>query len=402
MLRQLSVLVVEDHDFQRETLVAMLQRLNARTIHAAAEGQGALDVLATNSIDLIISDIDMPGVDGLEFMRLLAESGYRGSVIIVSGIESVLLTATEAMTKAYGISLLGVISKPVTRAALSRLIVRHARPMPQLKEKTTSARAFSLEEILRALDADQFEPFFQPKVELTTRRVVGAEALARWRHPKHGIVPPIRFVKPLEDAGKIDELMWVMLKKGAAFCSTLNATGVESSIAINLSIRSLNNVQLAQQIAEIVKGCHLKPSQICLEITESAATTNLAAALENLTRLRMKGFTLSIDDFGTGYASMEQLTRIPFSELKVDRTFVANAGTNEAARLVLKSSLQLARDLSIDSVAEGVETQPDWELLQELGCDLAQGYYIAQPMEAAAYLRWMRGLARDATSVFIA
>jgi EAL domain-containing protein (putative c-di-GMP-specific phosphodiesterase class I) len=344
----------------------------------------------------------MPGVDGLEFMRLLAESGYRGSVIIVSGIESVLLTATEAMTKAYGISLLGVISKPVTRAALSRLIVRHAPSMPQLKEKTASARSFSLEEILHALGTDQFEPFFQPKVELITRRVVGAEALARWRHPRHGIVPPIRFVKQLEDAGKVDELMWIMMKKGAAFCSTLNATGVESSIAINLSIRSLDNVQLAQQIAEIVTAYHLKPSQICLEITESAATTNLAAALENLTRLRMKGFTLSIDDFGTGYASMEQLTRIPFSELKVDRTFVANAGTNEAARLVLKSSLKLARDLNIDSVAEGVERQSDWELLQELGCDLAQGYYIAQPMEAAAYLRWMRGLARDATSVFIA
>jgi EAL domain-containing protein (putative c-di-GMP-specific phosphodiesterase class I)/FixJ family two-component response regulator len=402
LLRALSVLVVEDHDFQREMIVEMLKRLNAKKIHSASDGQRALDVLTTTAVDLIVSDIDMPGMDGLEFMRLLAETGYRGSVIIVSAIATALLTATEAMTKAYGITLLGVISKPVTRAALARLIVRHAPPAPKLKEKAAALRSFSLDEILRGLEGGQFEPFFQPKVHLATRRVVGAEALARWRHPRAGVLAPAAFIKPLEDAGKIDDLMWVMLTKGAAFCSALNGMGVESSIAVNLSLRSLNSVHLANRITEIVKVQNVQPSKICLEITESAATTNLAAALENLTRLRLRGFMLSIDDFGTGYSSMQQLTRIPFTELKVDRTFVTNAATNEAARIILKSSLRLARELSIDVVAEGVETVKDWDLLQELGCDLAQGYFISRPMEPAAYMKWMRGLARDATSVFIA
>ena len=400
MLRQLSVMVVEDHDFQREMIAAILQRLNAQAVHVAADGRRALDVLVKTPVDLIISDIDMPGVDGLELMRLLAHSGYTGSVIIVSAIETALLSATEAMAKAYGITVLGAISKPVTRAALARLIVRHSPAVP--KPKATVFTSFSIDEILAGLEANQIEPFFQPKVDLVTGRVVGAEALASWRHPKLGVIAPVRFIKALEDAGKIDELMWVMLKKGAAFCKTLNATGVESSVAINLSLRSLNNVRLASEIADVVKAHHVKPSQMAIEITETAATTDLAAALENLTRLRMRGFTLSIDDFGTGYASMQQLTRIPFTELKVDRTFVANAATNEAARLVLKSSLQLARDLNIVAVAEGVETQQHWELLQELGCNVAQGYYIAKPMDAPAYIRWMRSLARDATSVFVA
>ena len=402
MLRQLTVLVVEDHEFQRELMVGMLQRLNARKIESAEDGQQALNVLSSVAVDLIISDVDMPGMDGLEFMRHLAAMDYRGSVILVSAIESALLGAAEAMTKAYGITLLGVISKPVTRAALARLIVRHAPPAATSKEKPPSARVFSLEEIIRALEANQFEPFFQPKVDLTTRRVVGAEALARWRHPRHGVVPPAAFIKILEDVGRIDDLMWVMLRKGVAFCSSVNATGVESSIAINLSLMSLNNVALANQIAEIVKAHNVRPSQVCLEITETAATTNLAAALENLTRLRMKGFTLSIDDFGTGYSSMQQLTRIPFTELKVDRTFVMNAATNEAARIILKSSLHLARELNIKAVGEGVETQQEWDLLQDLGCDLAQGYFVAKPMDAAAYMKWTRTLARDATSVFIA
>jgi EAL domain-containing protein (putative c-di-GMP-specific phosphodiesterase class I) len=361
-----------------------------------------LNVLSTAAVDLIVSDVDMPGMDGLEFMRHLASMGYRGSVILISAIESALLAAAEAMTKAYGITLLGVISKPVTRAALARLIVRHAPPAPKSKDKPASARVFSLDEIIRALEADQFEPFYQPKVDLTTRRVVGAEALARWRHPRQGIVPPAAFIKILEDVGKIDELMWVMLRKGVSFCGSVNATGVESSIAVNLSLRSLNNVKLANQVDDIVKAQNVKPSQVCLEITETAATTDLAAALENLTRLRMKGFTLSIDDFGTGYSSMQQLTRIPFTELKVDRTFVMNAATNEAARVILKSSLQLARELNIKAVGEGVETQQEWDLLQELGCDFAQGYFIAKPMEGGAYMKWMRSLARDATSVFIA
>src|SRR5688572_32547712 len=150
-------MVVEDHDFQREMIAAILQRLNAQAVHVAADGRGALDVLVKTPVDIIISDIDMPGVDGLEFMRLLAHSGYTGSVIIVSAIETALLSATEAMAKAYGITVLGAISKPVTRAALARLIVRHSPAAP--KQKATVFTSFSIDEILAGLQADQIEPF---------------------------------------------------------------------------------------------------------------------------------------------------------------------------------------------------------------------------------------------------
>ncbi|MGZ5168079.1 MAG: EAL domain-containing protein, partial [Burkholderiales bacterium] len=139
--------------------------------------------------------------------------------------------------------------------------------------------------------------------------------------------------------------------------------------------------------------------KICLEITESAATTNLGVALENLTRLRMAGFGLSIDDFGTGYSTMQQLTRIPFTELKIDRSFVTNAVTHEAARVLLTSSLQIARQFNLTSVAEGVETQQEWDLLQELGCDLAQGYFIARPMAAGVYMSWLQERATTAAAI---
>ena len=402
MIGDLNLLVVEDHDFQREMLVAMLLRLKPRQVYAASDGQRALDVLLNTPIDVIVSDVDMPNMDGLEFMRRLADAGYRSSVIIVSAIEATLLAATEAMARAYGINLLGVISKPITRAALEDLLVRYAPPAPKSSGPARCGPSFTLDEILRGLEEDQFEPFYQPKVDLATRRVVGAEALARWRHPKHGLVAPVAFVKALEDSGRIDELMWAMLTKSAAFSRTLHAAHMESSIAVNLSLKSLNNVELVNRVVDIMSTHGLENEILCLEITESAATTNLGPALENLTRPRLKGFRLSIDDFGTGYSSIQQLTRIPFTELKIDRSFVTQSASSEAARVILKSSLQMARELNLKAVAEGVETQQDWDLLQELGCDLAQGYFIAKPMERGVYLEWMRALAKNTSSLFMA
>jgi EAL domain-containing protein (putative c-di-GMP-specific phosphodiesterase class I) len=231
--------------------------------------------------------------------------------------------------------------------------------------------------------------------------VVGVEALARWRHPQQGIVLPESFVKVLEDAGRIDELMWSILGKAVRFCSIINASGVETVIAVNVSLKSLGNMELANRIIEIVQGHGVAAEKMCFEITETAATTNLGAALENLTRLRMKGFGLSIDDFGTGYSSMQQLTRIPLTELKIDQAFVHNASGNEAANVVLRSSLHVAKELKIKAVAEGVETQQDWDVLQELGCDLAQGFLIAKPMDADSYLTWIKDLASDPTSMFV-
>lgn len=180
-----------------------------------------------------------------------------------------------------------------------------------------------------------------------------------------------------------------MLRKAAAFCGAWRAaSGLDVSMSVNLSIKSLSNAQLADRVTALVRDEHLEPRYMVLELTESAATTDVGAALENLARLRMKGFGLSIDDYGTGYSSMQQLTRIAFTELKIDQSFVANAARQQSARVILESSLDMAKKLNITSVAEGVETQQDWDLLHQLGCQLGQGYFIAQPMDARALLKW--------------
>jgi len=392
-ITNLRFLVAEDHDFQRSVLVRMLESLGAKAVHEAADGHGALKILQdpTRPVDIVISDLEMPGMDGMEFVRHLGETGVRVSIILASALERKLLASIATMSEAYGINLLGVVEKPITPGKLEPLIKLHKPAQAERGRPKTAGPTFTLEEIAAGLKNDEFEPFFQPKVELATGRVKGAEALARWRHPQQGIIAPYAFIGPLEDNDLIDELAWVMLRKAAAFCSSWRSAGLEATVSVNLSLKSLTDIQLADRVTELVASQNLEPRYMVLELTESAATTDVGKALENLARLRMKGFGLSIDDYGTGYSSMQQLTRIAFTELKIDQSFVTNAAKQESAKVILESSLDMARKLNITAVAEGVETQADWNLLRQLGCGLAQGYFIARPMEAGAYLNWVRG-----------
>jgi EAL domain-containing protein (putative c-di-GMP-specific phosphodiesterase class I) len=209
-------------------------------------------------------------------------------------------------------------------------------------------------------------------------------------------VLPAAFLKPLEDSGKIDELTWTKLAKATAFGSAFDKAGLNTVVAINVSLQSLSGRGFADRIFEIVQQQNLSPDRICFEITEAAATSDLGAtALENLTRLRMNGFGLSIDDLGTAVSSISQLTHIPFSELKIDRSFVANAINDESSGAVLRACLDIARQLKIKAVAEGVETLQEWTMLQELGCNIAQGHFIAEAMDAASYIAWVRSLAME-------
>jgi EAL domain-containing protein (putative c-di-GMP-specific phosphodiesterase class I)/CheY-like chemotaxis protein len=387
----LKFLVVEDHVFQRKMIVSMLKNLGASTVYTAADGREALQLLKTmpNAVDVIMTDLQMPGMDGIEFIRHVGADRYTSSLIIVSSVDRGVLAAVESMSAAYGINFMGTIEKPVTPEKVKALVNRHTETQKAAAPKTPGP-IFQLHEILRGLEAGEFEPYYQPKVDIATLRIVGAEALARWRHPQHGIVAPFAFIKALEDASKIQILFRSMLSKATRFCRTLQRVGHDGTMAVNLSTTSLADVGLADEITALVASEHLEPRSVMLEITESAATSDVGKALENLARLRMNGFGLSIDDYGTGYSSMEQLTRIPFTELKIDQSFVANAERQESAKVILSSSLDVARRLKIKAVAEGVETQANWNLLAELKCDIAQGYFIAKPMAAEAYVSWIR------------
>ncbi len=248
-----------------------------------------------------------------------------------------------------------------------------------------AARTFTLQEMEAGLERGEFEPFFQPAIDMASGRVTRAEALARWRHPQEGLVGPGVFIPVLETNARLDALTFLMLGKAAAACFAWREAGLPLSVSVNLSLASLSDTSLADRITGAVRACGLDPRHMVLEITETAAMTEVAPALENLARLRMRGFGLAIDDYGTGYSSLRQLTRVAFTELKIDRSFVTGCAESPLSRAIVESSVQMARRLEIECVAEGVESGADWNALREMGCDAAQGYYIARPLHAAAF-----------------
>lgn len=388
---ELIALVVEDHDFQRQTVARMLRALGLLHVLEAADGRQALGLLwdgmpPSALVDIVVCDLDMPEMDGMELLRHIGQARRDTSVIISSAKERPLLASVEKMALAYGVWLLGVIEKPMTLAALGDLIARRDLPRVSPKPHAVGGPSFGIDEILRGMRHEQFETFYQPKAALASGRTIGAEALARWRHPECGIVAPYAFIAALEQSGNIDALTFRMLHNAAVACSRWRLNGIDAAVSVNLSLVSLTDTTLADRVTAIVRSAGLAPCHMVLEITETATMTELAPALENLARLRMRGFGLAIDDYGTGFASMQQLTRVPFTELKIDQSFVTDYADNPSSRAVVESSVEMARRLNLRSVAEGVETQSDWNALHALGCDIAQGYFIARPMEEQAFL----------------
>ena len=388
----LHLLVAEDHEFQRGMMVQMLENLGAKSIHEAEDGRSALEIIRElgHPFDIIVTDIDMPGMDGMSLIRSLGEASSGAALIITSGLDRSLLDTIETMSAAYGMRLLGTVEKPPTQERFADLISLYWRAKPNPERFKPAREIFSLDEIIEGLQNDQFEPFYQPKIDLKTGRVKGAEALARWRHPRDGIVMPYAFLGLLEENSQIGELTWTMLARSARDCQEWRNAGLDLDVAVNLSVKQLADPGISDAITWQVTNQGLEPRHMTLEITESAAMTNVGRVLENLTRLRIKGFGLSIDDYGTGYSSMQQLTRIPFTELKIDQSFVMHAAHQESSRMILESSLDMARKLGVVSVAEGVETRDDLNLVRECGCDLAQGFFIARPMPSTDLPDWVR------------
>jgi len=190
----------------------------------------------------------------------------------------------------------------------------------------------------------------------------------------------------LELSGNINELTLLIVADAAGACRRMHDRGIELTVSVNLSHASLTDTTMAGRITQVVHSAGLDPRYVIFEITETAAMTQVAPALENLARLRMRGFGLSVDDYGTGFASLQQLMRIPFTELKIDQSFVTGCAANDASRIIVESNAAMARKLGMTSVAEGVESQSDWDVVNAARCDVAQGFFIARPMEESLFV----------------
>lgn len=340
--------------------------------------------------DVIILDLMMPEVDGIEIIRFLAEINCDAHLILMSGFDSGVLHSAEKLAAEHGLNLTGSLTKPISPSKLSKLL-GELSITPRSPSSKIILEPPSVDELRNAFKNNELVVFFQPKVKLNGDTKASAEALVRWQHPERGLITPNLFIPTAEKNDLIDELTWIVLEQSMTHCKGWSNRGLDIDISINMSANTLKELDLPEKMGALIKKHELKPTQIILEITESALMMELIKSLDILTRLRMKGFQLSIDDFGTGYSSLVQLYRAPFSEIKIDQSFVSVMETDPEAATIVKTIIMLGEELNMRTIAEGVETESCRKKLAELGCDQAQGYLFAKPMPADEVFPWFSG-----------
>jgi len=396
-MKSLEVLLIDDDPFQIELLTGQLDGLGCGKIRGFVDVAQALDVLASQSADigLIFLDLNMPGTDGVEVLRRLADRRYDGSLVLISGEDSRIVEAAARLARAHDLDILGWLAKPCGRGELSALLDLWQETRKPVRHR--SHKRYAPARIAQAIAQGELKNVYQPKVFVRDGMLAGVETLVRWQHPQDGIVYPDQFIATAEEHGLIGRLTRTVIDRAIDQIGEWSAQGRRIPVAVNISMEDVSDPDFASYVLEALDRGGVSPSELTLEVTESRLMTNARAAMETLTRLRLRRVNLSIDDFGTGHSSLMQLRDLPFSELKIDRGFVHGAVSNATIAAIFDGSIDLARRLGMTTVAEGVELEADWNWLGNKGCDIAQGYFVARPMAADEVMAWAR--AWEAASV---
>ncbi len=387
----MKILLIEDHDFQRHILLTQLNQIIVQStdeVIGAASGIEALSLMDGFQPDVLICDLNMPGMDGITFLSRIAEQDFSGFIIITSATSPKVINAVSKMCASYDLNLLGSLIKPAKMNVMADLL-EHARQHQSLSIEMEShsslcTEKLSLTTIQQALDQQWLTPYFQPLVKLETGEWVGCEALIRLEHPTLGVISPCRFLPQLSAMGKDAELAILSIHYIIDHQKQL----CQRKVAVNIAPDTLVLDGFVDQVLMLTSKHHSLSSHLYFEITESNALEDTGRALEAASRLGMHGFKLSIDDFGTGYSSLKQLEILPFESLKLDMSFIQALPTSRTAHAIVESSLLLTQRLGLTSVAEGIENQSLWHQLQQLNCNIAQGYFIAEPMHANMLSTW--------------
>ena len=339
--------------------------------------------------DVILLDLNMPDMDGIEVIRALASKECKSSLILISGNDTSVLHSAEELARAHSLNIVMSMCKPIQIGILQQLLKMNiSDSIEENYSASKNTSAITADELREAIENDRFVLYYQPQVDLKTGVMVGVEALVRWQKEDGGLIYPDEFIPLAEETGVIDDLTSWVIKHAILQSAYCQQSGMNPRVSVNISAKNITSLSLPDQLIGMLKNNQLDSSVLILEITESSLVDELVTSLDILTRLRMKGFDLSIDDFGTGHSTLTHLHRVPFTELKIDKSFVMTMDTDDNAAAIVKTCIILGHELKMKVVAEGVESKAVYNMLSELGCDVAQGYYISPPMPSDELAPW--------------
>jgi EAL domain-containing protein (putative c-di-GMP-specific phosphodiesterase class I)/ActR/RegA family two-component response regulator len=379
-------LLVIDDDLVQRSIIPVVGKRAGYECDSASSVEEADRLLQAHNYDCVTLDLSLGEHSGTQLLRAIAAAG-KTRVIIISGSGERILNSAVRLANMLGIASCQ-IPKPLDLAELRRTLLATWPGGPRA-DKAPPAQAIEVSDLTAALERGEIVPWFQPKIELATSKVVGCEALARWRHATAGWVAPDLFVPLAESCGLMPQLTDALLRAATKLVRPIVERYPDFSVAVNVSSSMLADLSLADQIDRALADSGLPTRALTVEITESAAMSNIAKAADVLVGLRVKGVGLAIDDFGTGYSSLAALARMPFSELKIDRVFVRDSETDRDMARVVCASVRLGHELGMKVVAEGIETTACRNRVSEMGCDIGQGMIFAAALEASALHDWI-------------
>lgn len=401
-------LVILDDDESITDFIATVARECGWEAETATEELAFRALVRATPPDAILLDLQLGATDGIAQLHFLHSVNYGGAIMLMSGFDARVLASAQHIGESLGLRIAALIEKPARGAEIRDVITAIERSVGTRAAATAgaahdavqdSADAISAQHVGEAIDAGHMELHLQPIVAAAGHGVISAEALIRWRDPVRGLLPPGQFVSVAEtDERVIDQMTMWAVQTGAEQYRRLAELNSAIRIFINISGRNLRSLDFPDRMAALRGRMAVPDHAIGLEITESVAMEDLDVTVSVLTRLRLKGFSVALDDFGTGHSSLIALRRMPFSAIKIDKSFVSEIQTSSDSFTIVKSVIQLARDMRLESVAEGVENADAARLLTELGIDHLQGYYFSPPRPFASFTAWLDGWPRHAAS----
>lgn len=393
--RAAPIALIADDEPAIRDYVASVARQAGFEVKLAGSGDELLGLLSEPFPHVIILDLNMPNTDGVQVMRKLASRGLDSKLIIFSGSDLRVIEASSEIARQHGLVIGAILQKPIRKAEL----------LSVLQRLNQESAPFSSGMLRACLDANLITLHYQPKISLPACEVIGCEALLRCVDPVGRAVAPETVIAVAESGGMIDEVTEWVFREAIEQRQRWSRQGSDLGIAVNLSARSTFNQSLPELLSQICSEQRTPSEAVTIELTETAVMSDRLSAMETMVRLRLKGFRLSIDDFGTGYSSLLRLKQLPFTELKIDKSFVIALHSSRDNPVIVKAMIQLAENLEMRSVVEGVEDKTALDFAARSGCNEAQGYFIGRPMpgpEVPGFIKawaWRRDSLRNGASL---